>query len=168
LQQAEAEAARLREAASREGYEAGRAAAMADLESERRRLGELIAQLDVAYRQFCADQVPALARIAVQATGQLLRGQLQLEPEHVLAVVDQALERVVASSHVLLHLHPDDEEMVRLHLTTYDARQAGGVEIVVDESVERGGCWLETEHGEIDATVSGRLDRLARALDEAA
>ena len=40
------------------------------------------------------------------------------------------------------------------------------MQIIADPAVERGGCWLETEQGEVDATVDGRLARLAAALDE--
>jgi len=166
LSHARVEAEQIREAARREGYEAGRTTGLTELAAERQRLGELVAQIGDAFREFCADQVPALAEIASQATSRLLREQLALEPERVLTIVDQALENVFASARIIMHLHPEDEELVRTHLASRDARQTGSVELVADVAVERGGCWLETEHGEVDATVAGRVGRLARALDE--
>lgn len=40
------------------------------------------------------------------------------------------------------------------------------IRLVADGTVERGGCWLENEQGEVDATVGGRVSRLARAMED--
>jgi flagellar assembly protein FliH len=42
------------------------------------------------------------------------------------------------------------------------------VHLHADATVERGGCRIESEQGEVDATVSGRVARLADALREVA
>jgi flagellar assembly protein FliH len=166
LQQAYQEAEQIRADAVKEGFQAGQASACEEVAAERRGLADLLDQMDTAYREFCADQVPALADVATEAAARLMHEQLAVEPQRVLTVVGQALEHLVASSRITMHLHPEDMERVRDFLASRDSRQTPGIQLVADPAVERGGCWLETEQGEVDATVGGRISRLANALDE--
>jgi flagellar assembly protein FliH len=132
----------------------------------RQELRELLLSLGDAYRTFCLDQAPSLAAMATNAAGRLFQEQLSLEPERALAIVHQALEQAATSTNLCLHLHPADLAIVQKEFESSDAAVPMELQIVADASVQRGGCWLETGHGEVDATVSGRLERLARALDE--
>jgi flagellar assembly protein FliH len=166
VQQAREEAEQIRAEAARDGFAAGRASAVEEAAAECRRLAELLDQMDATFQSFCADQVPALADLATQAAGQLVRGQLERDPGQVLTIVQQAMEHAVASSKIVMHLHPDDLDQVGEYIASRNSRQTPGVQIVADPAVERGGCWLETEQGEVDATVDGRLSRLDAALDE--
>lgn len=166
IQQAQQEAGQIREEAHRTGLAEGRAEALAEDAALRRQLTELLTTMGNAYRAFCLDQAPALASLVTDATGRLMQEQLSLEPQRVLTIVRQALEQATESRDLRLHLHPDDLETVRALLESPDAATPADLQIVADPAVERGGCWLETGHGEVDATVSGRLTRLAHALDE--
>jgi flagellar biosynthesis/type III secretory pathway protein FliH len=40
------------------------------------------------------------------------------------------------------------------------------IRLAPDTGVERGGCWIESAQGEVDATVGGRLTRLAQAMGD--
>ena len=57
-------------------------------------------------------------------------------------------------------------DLIREFMASRDSRQTPEIQIVADPGVERGGCWLETEQGEVDATIGGRISRLDNALDE--
>jgi flagellar assembly protein FliH len=166
LREAHEEAETLRARAHQEGFADGSAAGREEGLAEREQLRTLAARMQESYQAFCTDQLPALAALVAEAAGHLLQEQLALEPERVLAIVEQALARSVASSRVRMHLHPADVEIVRPHLAARQDRETPEVQIVADSTLERGGCWLETEQGEVDATVSGRVARLARALEE--
>jgi flagellar assembly protein FliH len=166
VQQAHQEAGLIREEARRTGLAEGRAEALADDAALREQLRELLTTVGDAYRAFCLDQAPALASLVTEATSRLMQEQLTLEPQRVLTIVQQALEQAVESRDLRLHLHPDDLETVRGYLESPEAALPTDLQVVADPSVERGGCWLETGHGEVDATVSRRLARLAQALDE--
>jgi flagellar assembly protein FliH len=166
LEQAREESEQIRADAARDGHAAGHSEAMAEDAARRQQLSDLLAALAQAYHSFCADQVPALASLVTEAAGRLMQEQLSLEPQRVLNVVREALQQVIASTDLRLHLNPDDLEIVRVYLDSAEAPSTTDLQIIADPSVERGGCWLETGHGEVDATITGRLSRLSHALDE--
>ena len=70
----------------------------------------------------------------------------------------------MGSVQITVHLHPDDLEFVRTHLTSSDSPRGSAVQMVADPSVERGGCWIESETGQVDATVAGRMAGLKQVV----
>jgi flagellar assembly protein FliH len=164
LQQARAEADQIRAIALREGYADGQARGLDEWAAERQRARELVAQIGAAYQRFCEKQVPALAELATGAAEKLLQEQLTLEPERVLTIVEQALEHVGASTQISLHLNPDDLPIVSTHPALQSQRQTPRVRLQPDPTVQRGGCWIESDQGEVDATVGGRVARLKAAV----
>jgi flagellar assembly protein FliH len=165
LQQAQEAADRLRAAAVREGYADGQARGLEEFAEERQRLRDLLACVGEAYRSFCLSQAPELAGLAAAAAEKLLYEQLSLEPERVLVIVRQSIEQVVGSAPITIHLNPADIEFIRGHLMN-DPRRNTTVQLTPDTAVEPGGCWIESDHGEVDATVSGRVSRLKDVLSE--
>jgi flagellar assembly protein FliH len=181
LQTARREAAQIREDAVREGYAEGQAQGRAECAADREHVRGLIDAAGAAYQRFCLDQTPALVALATQIAEKLLLEQLSLEPQRVVVLVRHALEHLSASSHIVVHLHPEDLPLVRPHLTLAEAdegaatspsvaasRQSPPVHLRADTTVERGGCWIESDQGEVEATLSGRLERLEQSLREVA
>lgn len=174
VQQAREAADQLRVTAFREGFADGQARGWDESAALREELRAIVDQIGSAYHRFCLNQVPELVALATAAAEKLLGAQLTQEPEHVATIVQQALEHLVASTRVTLHLNPADIEIIRgrLPLPCDDAGQpspnAGAqpprVLLLPDPAVQRGGCWIESEHGEVDATVSGRVARLSEVL----
>jgi flagellar assembly protein FliH len=176
-ERAQAEADQLRAAAETEGFAAGRARAQEEGDALCRHLIGLTDHLATAYQSFCASQVPALASLAVAAATKLLREQLTIEPERIVTLVNEALEDALTTARVTVHLHPEDVALVAAHwgrgsdtdpassrIATRDSRLVTNVRLAADPTVERGGCWIESDQGEVDATVGGRLSRLAQAI----
>jgi flagellar assembly protein FliH len=147
-------------------YEQGQQQAREEWERERERLRELTGRLGVAYHGFCRRQIPALADLAALAAGKLLGEQITSEPERVIGLVRQAIEQVIGSSHLTLRLNPEDVELVQAEFPADSPGFGPTVQILPDPAVERGGCWIDSEQGKVDATVAGRLARLEAALGE--
>jgi flagellar assembly protein FliH len=164
LQQARQEADALRAAAVQAGFADGQAQALDEWAEERQRLRELLGRVGESYRGFCLAQAPELAALAVEAAEQLLGEQLSLEPQRALAIVRQALEQVHGTAAITLHLNPEDVEMLRAPLLAHDPCRNPAIQLAPDPAVERGGCWIESDHGQVDATVAGRVSRLKAAI----
>jgi flagellar assembly protein FliH len=166
VERARAEADQIRVAALRAGYAEGQARGLDEWADQRRHLGELVTQIGIAYEKFCERQVPGLAALAAAAAEKLLHEQLSLEPERVLTIVTLALEQVQASTRMTVHLNPDDLPLVSAHRSRQAARQTPPVHLQPDPAVERGGCWIDSDQGEVDATVAGKVARLKTALSD--
>ncbi len=112
--------------------------------------------------QVLADEILGVAlEIARQMTGQVLTAR----PEAIVAVVQDALTRVLQpAAQATLTLNPADAAIVQAQLG--ETLTTGGWRIVEDHNMARGGCTLRTLASELDATVATRWRRIAAALGQ--
>jgi flagellar assembly protein FliH len=107
-------------------------------------------------------------RVGVAIAEKLLKTQIATRPELASGMIAEALRLAAGQPRVTVHLHPDD-------LAAWGDRAPRIVEsltacadstLIADPLVARGGCRIQTQHGEIDARVETMLERLAEELVE--
>lgn len=186
LTQARSEAQRLAAEAQRKGFETGQ---VAGLEEGRRAgtkqghdsaLAQSRAQLSQLAQSLTSmlDQVEtARAAILSDARGDVLRLALLLaekvtfravaaDPSIVDDQIAQALSLVTLTSRPVLRINPAQREHVAAFLPELAARFDAARELTIlpDASVQPGGCILQTENAEVDATLETQLRRLVDLL----
>jgi flagellar biosynthesis/type III secretory pathway protein FliH len=166
---ATAEAHEIREGAREQGFEAGRAEAVA---REGRALADAAAALLDAARHLAAARTEAqralelaLPRLAVAAASRLLRRELTAVPETLAQIVRDALAMVTPAARVAIRLHPDDVGTLERHRSLLD-EVLGGAELRLEASPEvaPGGCFVETEALTLAAGVPEQLERALALL----
>ena len=71
-----------------------------------------------------------------------------------------------SSQNIKLHLHPEDASLVKSALSL-DETEFDGWKVVDDPVMTRGGCRVQTDSSQIDATVENRLSTIiAKALGD--
>jgi flagellar biosynthesis/type III secretory pathway protein FliH len=169
LARAEAEAEMLREAARAEGYEAGRAEAMAAVApaSEALQQAALAAQADAADR---ADRLEGHAvDLALFLAEKVLGGALAVQPERVVETVRGALRSIVERERITILVSPDDLDLVRGSLDEV-VGALGGIEhceVQAERRVGRGGCVVRTVDGDVDARIETKLQRAREVIESA-
>jgi flagellar assembly protein FliH len=104
----------------------------------------------------------ALVDLASAIARRLLHDELAVQPERVLTLVREALSGLPPQLRSLrLHVHPDDEALLREQLSPPPDVQ--DFRIVSDPELHRGDCRVYTESALVDA----RLDRRVRVIAEA-
>lgn len=105
----------------------------------------------------------AVAVIATSMARQVVRSELALRPDLVVAVAAEAVESLLLTArHITLRVHPDDLPLVALGAAELiDAR---GARLIGDGSIARGGCRVDSDIATIDATVAARWQRASAAL----
>jgi flagellar assembly protein FliH len=169
LARAEAEADMVRAAAHGEGYEAGRAEALAALSPALEALQTAVAAAREE-RIAAADQLEIHSvELALFLAEKIVGGALAVEPGRVVEAVRGALRGIVERERVTVLVHPEDLELVRDAMD--DVRAAlGGIEhceVQAERRVSRGGAVVRTPEGDVDARVETKLQR-AREVVEAA
>jgi len=160
---AEAECARLREAARAEGYAEGVAAARQEMEQSCGRMKQLAESFgntldNLDFR--LADMVLALA---LDVARQVVAGELAARPERILDVVNLALKQMAETSReARLLLNPKDAVLVRPHLE--QVLDKNRLRIVEDVRIVRGGCLIETSQGDLDGTLPARWRQVVQVL----
>ena len=105
----------------------------------------------------------ALAASAASLARQVLRSELAARPECVAAVAEQAIDALLLSArHIVLRVHPDDHALITG--SSAEAIAARGARLVADASIGRGGCRVESDIGQVDATIDERWRRAVAAL----
>ncbi|HHO67452.1 MAG TPA: flagellar assembly protein FliH [Gammaproteobacteria bacterium] len=153
----------IQDQARREGFEQGlaegRAAGQDEFSSRVALLEQLLGAFANPFEELDEGVEQQLAQLAMLVARQLVRRELKTDPGQVIAVVRAALaELPLASRDIRLALHPDDIGLVREALSMGEDEQR--IHIVEDPVQSRGGCRIETDTSQIDASVESRLNAI--------
>jgi flagellar assembly protein FliH len=169
LARAEAEAEMVRAAAHAEGYEAGRAEALAALSPALEALQIAV----VAAREeriAAADQLEVHSvELALFLAEKIVAGALAFDPSRVVEAVRGALRGIVERERVTVLVHPEDLELVREAMDEMRAT-LGGIEhceVQAERRVGRGGAIVRTQDGDVDARVETKLQRAREVVEGA-
>lgn len=105
-----------------------------------------------------------LLQLSIAIAKQLIRRELQADPNEVIGVVREALAALPSSARkVSIHLNPEDAKLVREELLPADDTDMLW-RIAEDLSLTRGGCRVESESSRIDASVEKRINSVVAEL----
>jgi flagellar assembly protein FliH len=156
-----AEFEQMQQQAHEEGYQAG----YAEGAQKSQRLGDLLSALEKELQQVDRQITQGLLDLALEVAKQMLQQALKVKPELLLGVVHQAVNELPHfSQNTHLVLHPADAELVRESMGEQLAHT--GWKIFEDAQMERGGCRVETAHGQIDATCATRWKRIVASIGQ--
>lgn len=159
------------DAARQAGYQEGYRDGMSALESFKQsfaqqataQIGALLDALDAQYDQLDARVAQAVAQTAVQLARQVLRSELQINPAIVSHVAGEAVNAVMLSArHIAVHVNPQDLPLVAEGAE--EALAARGARLLADTNVERGGVFVQSDVGAIDARIGARWAQAAAAM----
>lgn len=149
-----------------EGREQGRREATGELARGIELLTEYANVLQAEKSEVAARAEAHSLELAFALAKKIIGDELSARPEAMQAVVGKALQQVLGCDKIKLRVHPDDLSYLEAVQSDWRARAGGDVEFSVraDESVERGGCLIETEQGTLDAQISSQLATLRSGL----
>ena len=110
-------------------------------------------------------QVSAL-KLACAIAGKIIHLQIDQTPEIILEQIRAALKQCSDKLVQTLLLHPEDYQFLqdKLEMLTWIKTNFPQLNIEMDESISRGGCKLEQENSEIDATIESQLAEIEKEL----
>ncbi len=146
-----------------DGFQAGMKEGKQRAGAEAQRLTALAAAFvaeTVKLDQQLAQQV---LDVALDVARQMLRGALEVNPELILPVIQEAIRSLpVLGEERRLRLHPEDAKLARE--LAGESLRISGWSIVDDNSIARGGCVVVTSHGEVDGTLDARWRRIVGTI----
>jgi flagellar assembly protein FliH len=145
------------------GHAEGLAQGRAQAEAERQQFLHLAATFGNEIGHASERIAHDVLGLALDVAKAMLKNALAVRPELVVPVVADAIHYLPSVQQpALLFLHPEDAELVRVHMGE-ELAQANW-RILDDTHMERGGCRVETSNNQIDATTASRWHRIAAAL----
>ncbi len=144
------------------GFEEGEAAGREAVEQRAERLEQLLGHLARPLAAVDREVEDQLEQLAVVLAKQIVRRELHIQPDQIVATVREAVGMLPAAERrIEVHVHPEDAELLRTQAT---GGGDGAWEIVEDPSLTRGGCRVESGPASVDATLERQLGQLAARL----
>lgn len=164
IAQAEAIEQRVRDAYA-QGVAAGRQEAAQVLQAEfaarQAQIAPIIRQVQHEADMLDARVADQVLQLALAVARQVVRAELQLEPQHFVDLVREGLGQISEqATRITLHVSAADADLVRHDLGDIDNR----LNIVEDPAITPGGCRFVTSHGDVDATIEARFDAIRTPL----
>jgi len=173
IRAANEEAVKISEEAYRKGFAEGEAAGLAagkkSFDDEFERIEVLFAAMEnqlTATNKLYEEELLVLVTTMVE---RLVNHEVSTNSRVIQACLKRALAFVVEKSVARVHLHPDDFGRIR-EASLNDPSLLEGkhrIELMEDSSITEGGCFLETDFGDVDATLEHGREKLYDAVDKA-
>ncbi len=129
-------------------------------------LGQALEELSQLRSRLLQGSRSDMLRLVLAIARQVIGVEVSVNREVILSTIDRALQASVRADAYQIRVHPDDllaaSERKPLFLASINALK--NITFETDPSIARGGCLVESELGEVDATVEHQLAELRRVL----
>ncbi len=107
-----------------------------------------------------------MLRLVLTIARQVIHREVTVSPDIVLSTINMALQAAVRSDSYVIHVNPADLELVEERKPLFLASIKGleNIYFKADENIERGGCLVESDLGQVDATIEGQLEEVRKTL----
>ncbi len=165
ISRAREEADTIREAASKEGYQAGLEQAKADIETLKETLVAFMNAPQEVYEQIAPD----ILEISVEIAQKIIKKEVSEDPQVLINTIVEVMKGLSKEeTKVVLRVNPTQVDIIKqsvpeiLNLAGMDTK----VVVLSDENISEGGCMVTTTNGVVDATIETQLSVISEALRE--
>jgi len=105
-----------------------------------------------------------LIDLAMAAAEKIVRHEVARDPQVIRRTLDALKNRVPAATEICLKVNPADQSEVQTFIEQSERLVWRRAEVVTDAEVERGGCVVSTNLGDVDARIQVQLSALVDCL----
>ncbi len=124
----------------------------------------------LAYRQeFIKRYENEMLHLICAIAGKVVRGAVKLDNQVVRETILEAFSLAADRSEVTVRVNPEDVEYVKEVRPEFFDRinELKSITIESDPSITRGGCFMETAFGKVDARLETQLEKITKAVERA-
>jgi flagellar assembly protein FliH len=107
-----------------------------------------------------------VVRLALAVSKKIVHREIQVDHDIIQTLVRVALSHVAEKSAVVIHLNPVDYGYLVEKKDELSQSEGRDISLLADRSVERGGCLIQTECGDIDARIDEEFREVERTFFE--
>ena len=110
-----------------------------------------------------------MLRLVLAVAEQIVRRSVEVDASVVLGIIESALQASVRADSYRVRINPADLEGVTKQKPLFLASVSGlkNLSFEADPSISPGGCHVDSELGDVDATIETQLESIRAALSEA-
>ena len=148
--------------AHQRGFEEGKQSAIQAVQQElgalRQNMSNLMQRIPEEIRNGLAQSEPQLVDLSLALARKVIQTESEGSREVIKSVLKAAMEKVRNQTVIAIHLNPSDLEEIQPQFAD------GRVELLPDPNIHPGGCRIETDTGELDATIESQWEAVERAM----
>ncbi|OUU20921.1 MAG: hypothetical protein CBC13_09745 [Planctomycetia bacterium TMED53] len=129
-------------------------------------LAKCLDDFDRAWRETVSEMRRDTVALSRGIAERIIRRELDQLPQLVLENIEVAVQRISDRRRLCIEVHPADLEAVVQFLPELGRRIRGAeaAEVVGQEFIQRGGCRIQSETGQVDLRIDTQLDLIESAL----
>ena len=110
-----------------------------------------------------------MLRLVMAISEQIIRREVAADPKVVLTIIENALQSSVRTDQYRIRINPDDLESVTQQKPLFLASISGlkNLSVETDPEISPGGCRVDSDLGDVDATIETQLETIRQSLNEA-
>lgn len=138
-------------------------------------LKEQISRIDQFFKNF-SSEVENLEKmlesvvisLAIEIAKKIVKREIEKNDDFVITQVRDAIKRVIGVERIRLRINPEDEKLIKELKSDFLQVADSMRDIIVepDPNIERGGCIIESELGNVDARISTQFSLIENSLIE--
>lgn len=113
---------------------------------------------------------PEMAKLSVRIAEKIMRYQIDIDQGAVVNMINSALDTLKQREEIVIKVNQEDYYYAKEKKSVFASMVEGlkKLDVVVDSGVDRGGCIIETDLGNIDARISTQIHTLELVFDKVA
>ena len=110
-----------------------------------------------------------MLRLVMAISEQIIRREVAADSKVILTIIENALQSSVRTDQYRIRINPADLESVTQQKPLFLASISGlkNLSIETDTEISPGGCRVDSELGDVDATIETQLEAIRQSLSEA-
>ncbi len=163
ISRAQEEADTIKETAAKEGYRAGIEQAEVDISALRAKIADFVSAKKEVFEYIAPD----ILEISVDIARKIIKKEVEQNPQIILDSIVEVMRTISKEeSRITVKVNPLQADLVKTELPEYISSMGVDAKITVlaDDTVEEGGCILNTNNGIVDASLDTQLDIIREAL----
>jgi flagellar assembly protein FliH len=162
--------ARLEKTAYENGFHQGEKAGMEIAERKidaiMKRYTEAIVEVGKLRASLYGQIEQEVVKLALAVSKKIVHREIQVDRDIIQTLVRVALSHVAEKSSVVIHLNPVDYSYLLDKKSELSQSEGRDISLLADRSVERGGCLIQTDCGDIDARIDEEFREVERTFFE--
>jgi len=125
----------------------------------------ILSQIEEKLKEYEFSYNSIVLNVANEVAKKILNREIE-EQNIIDETIKEAITKIVGANDVVIKVNPTDHKFLTDNeLLNNTLGNFSKVKFEINEKIEKGGCLIETEIGNVDARVSSRIDEIIKALN---
>lgn len=149
-----------------QGQKSGKELAEQKLEAATHKYSEALQEISSLKNVMRAQVEREVVKLAVEVAKKIVYREIRIDPAIIQTLIRVALSHVAEKSSVTIHLSSVDYAYLLKQRPELAQSEGRDVTYLSDNSIEQGGCLIQTECGDIDARIEEKFREVENAFFE--